>query len=162
MKIFVFVVITFFINIALADEISGRVVGVADGDTITILDSNNTQYKIRLSGIDAPEKKQAFGNVSKKALSDLVFDAQVRVEWTKQDRYGRIVGKVLVNGTDANLEQIKHGMAWFYKKYQNELMLDDRLAYLHAEEAAEKNKVGLWGDAKPDAPWDFRKKRKEN
>lgn len=140
-----------------AETISGRVVGVADGDTITVLDSANTQHKIRLAGIDAPEKKQPFGNVSKKSLSDMVYDKQVYVYWKKQDRYGRTVGKVIVDGVDANLQQIKRGMAWFYKKYQNELVIDDRLAYLHAHEDAKINKSGLWVDLEPIAPWDFRK-----
>lgn len=161
MKIIItLLILSLFGNVALAETIVGRVVGVADGDTITVLDSTKTQYKIRLSGIDAPEKKQAFGTVSKKSLSDLVYDKEVHVEWHKQDRYGRIVGKVSMNGVDANLEQIKRGMSWFYKKYQNELVLDDRLAYLHAQEAAEKNKTGLWTDNEPIAPWDFRKQRK--
>jgi endonuclease YncB( thermonuclease family) len=152
--------LSLFSNATLAETIVGRVVGVADGDTITVLDSTNTQYKIRLSGIDAPEKKQAFGNVSKKSLSDLIYDKEVHIEWHKQDRYGRIVGKVSINGLDANLEQIKRGLSWFYKKYQNELVLDDRLAYLHAQESAEAKKIGLWVDKEPIAPWDFRKQRK--
>jgi endonuclease YncB( thermonuclease family) len=146
------------INLAQAATLSGRVVGVADGDTITVLDATNTQFKIRLSGIDAPEKKQAFGQVSKKSLSDMVYGKQVNVEYEKQDRYGRTVGKVLVNGVDANLEQVKQGLAWFYRKYQNELILDDRLNYLHAEEAAHAAKAGLWVDTEPLAPWDYRKK----
>ena len=120
------------------------------------------QYKIRLAGIDAPEKKQAFGNVSKKSLLDLVFDKQVSVDWKKQDQYGRTVGKVMLNGIDINLEQIKRGVAWFYNKYPNELLLDDRIAYLHAQKTAEKNKIGLWSELRPVAPWDFRKLRKSN
>lgn len=151
--------ITFNINLAYAATLSGRVVGVADGDTITVLDATNTQFKIRLSGIDAPEKKQAFGQVSKKSLSDMVYGKQVNVEYEKQDRYGRTVGKVLVNGVDANLEQVKQGLAWFYRKYQNEMVLDDRLTYLHAEEAAHAAKAGLWLDADPVAPWDFRRNK---
>jgi len=145
------------INIAYAATITGRVVAVADGDTITVLDNTNTQHKIRLAGIDAPEKKQAFGNVSKKSLSDLVYGKQVDVDWQKQDRYGRTVGKVVINGVDANLEQIKRGMAWFYSKYQNELVMDDRLNYLHAHESAQAGREGLWIDKEPMAPWDFRK-----
>lgn len=161
MKIIItLLILGLFSNVAIAETIIGRVIGIADGDTITVLDSTNTQFKIRLSGIDAPEKKQAFGNVSKKSLSDLVYDKEVHVEWQKQDRYGRIVGKVSINGVDANLEQIKRGMSWFYKKYQNELILDDRLAYLHAQETAETKKIGLWVDKEPMAPWDFRKQRK--
>lgn len=145
---------------AQAALLEGRVVGVADGDTITILDNSNTQYKIRLAGIDAPEKKQPFGNVSKKSLSDLVYGKQVTIDWNKQDRYGRTVGKVLVDGVDANLEQVKHGQAWFYKKYQNEQPLQDRLDNLHAQETAATSKIGLWVDNEPIAPWDFRRKIK--
>lgn len=148
-------------SLAQAATIEGRVVGVADGDTITILDNSNTQYKIRLAGIDSPEKKQPFGNVSKKSLSDLVYGKQVSVDYRKQDRYGRTVGKVLVDGVDANLEQVRRGLAWFYKKYQNEQTLQDRLDYLHAQESAETAKLGLWVDESPIPPWDFRKSRKE-
>ena len=154
--------LTFSIQFVNAATLTGKVVGVADGDTITVLDSSNTQYIIRLAGIDAPEKKQAFGNVSKQSLSDLVYGKQVDVDWSKQDRYGRTVGKVFVNGTNANLVQVKRGLAWYYKKYQNELILDDRLDYLHAQEAAESSKVGLWADHEPTPPWDFRKSRRSN
>lgn len=145
------------LSLAHAATISGRVVTVTDGDTITVLDNTNTQHKIRLAGIDAPEKKQAFGKVSKKSLYDLVYGKQVAVDWQKQDRYGRTVGKVVINGVDANLEQIKRGLAWFYSKYQNELVIDDRLNYLHAHEYAQAASEGLWVDKEPMAPWDFRK-----
>lgn len=144
-------------SLSQAAILEGRVVGVADGDTITILDNTNTQYKIRLAGIDAPEKKQPFGNVSKKALSDMVYGKQVTVDYNKQDRYGRTVGKVLVDGVDANLEQVKRGQAWFYKNYQNEQPLEDQLNYLHAQESAERSTVGLWIDIAPIPPWNFRK-----
>lgn len=146
-----------FSTIAYADLISGRVVGVTDGDTITALDSSNTQHKIRLAGIDAPEKSQPFGSASKKSLSDLVYGKQVTVDWQKHDRYGRIVGKVLINNLDANLEQIKRGMAWFYAKYQNEQSVQDRLDYASAQDDAQKNHLGLWADKNPTPPWEFRK-----
>lgn len=142
-----------------AATLVGHVVGVTDGDTITVLDASHSQYKIRLAGIDAPEKKQAFGLASKKSLSDLVYDKVVTVDWNKQDRYGRIVGKVVLNRVDVNLEQVKRGMAWFYKKYQNEMVIDDRLSYLHANETAEKARVGLWADRGAVAPWDYRKSK---
>lgn len=145
---------------AQAEQIVGRVVGVTDGDTITLLDADKIQYKVRLAGIDAPEKSQSFGKASKKSLSDLIYDKKVIIDWHKEDQYGRIVGKVLINGVDANLEQIKNGMAWFYRKYQNELSLDDRLAYLHAEEVAKARKVGLWVSPDVIAPWDYRKQRR--
>lgn len=160
-RIFLVLFLTFS-QYCYAEALSGRVVGVADGDTITVLDSTNTQHKIRLGGIDAPEKKQAFGNVSKKSLSDLVFNKQVEVEWHKEDRYGRKVGKVLVNNEDINLEQVKRGLAWFYKKYKGELVQEDRIAYVQAQQDAEANQLGLWVDQHPIPPWDFRKIKSSN
>jgi endonuclease YncB( thermonuclease family) len=125
----------------------------------TVLDSTKTQHKIRLAGIDAPEKKQAFGQRSKESLSDLVFNREVQVETTKRDRYGREIGKVQVDGLDANLEQIKRGMAWHYKAYQREQSVLDRQSYAEAEEVARGARVGLWKDDQPVPPWDFRHSR---
>jgi endonuclease YncB( thermonuclease family) len=139
-----------------AETITGLVVGVSDGDTITVLDANKVQHKIRLAGIDAPEKKQAFGNRSKESLSALAFDKTVNVETDKQDRYGRQVGKVLVNGQDVNLVQVERGMAWFYRQYQREQSPNDRRLYEAAEDAARADKRGLWRDAEPLPPWEFR------
>lgn len=139
-----------------AETITGRVVGVADGDTITVLDADKVRHKIRLAGIDAPEKKQAFGNRSKESLSDLVFDQTVDVETTKRDRYGRQIGKVLVNGRDVNLVQVVRGMAWFYRKYQREQSPNDQRLYEAAEDAAKAGRQGLWLDVVPVAPWEFR------
>jgi endonuclease YncB( thermonuclease family) len=155
-----FLLLALFLQSTYADVILGRVIGVSDGDTITVLDNTNIQHKIRLGGIDAPEKKQSFGNVSKQSLSDLVYNQQVDVEWHKKDRYGRKVGKVLVNHEDANLEQIKRGMAWYYKKYKGELEQSDRISYVQAEQDAQTNRLGLWLDESPIAPWDFRKQKK--
>jgi endonuclease YncB( thermonuclease family) len=144
-----------------ADTLIGRVVGIADGDTLTLLDERNTQHKIRLSGIDSPEKGQPFGQVCKKSLSDLAYDRVVAVESSKLDRYGRAIGKVLVNGADANLEQVRRGCGWHYKKYQNEQSLDDRLIYSKAEDRARVSKVGLWADTEPVPPWNWRKARRK-
>src|SRR5204863_1110196 len=105
---------------AISQVFMGRVVRIADGDTITVLDGSNAQHRIRLQGIDAPESHQAFGTQSKKNLSELIFDKDVTVEYEKIDRYGRIVGKITLAGTDIDLEQIKAGMAWHYKDYQDE------------------------------------------
>lgn len=149
-----------FIQIANAEVLSGRVVGVTDGDTISLLDSGYNMHKIRLGGIDAPEKKQAFGNVAKQSLSGLIYNQQVHVQWHKKDRYGRKVGKVWADDTDINLEQIKRGMAWYYKKYKGELVQADRIIYVQAQIEAERKQVGLWVDADPIAPWDFRNKRR--
>lgn len=145
----------------LAELLYGRVVGVSDGDTITVLDSSNTQYKVRLSGIDAPEKKQPFGNVSKKSLSDLAFNGQANVYWHKKDRYQRLIGKVYVSGIDVNLEQIKRGMAWYYVKYKKELSDQDQYLFEISESYARDNYIGLWSDSNPIPPWEFRSKKKE-
>lgn len=141
------------VNSSSASILEGRVVGVSDGDTVKVLDASNTQYKIRLMGIDAPEKKQAFGNKSKEHLSDLVFNKQVTVEYSKQDKYGRTVGRILVNGVDANLEQVKAGLAWHYKQYQREQSVGDRAAYAQAEEQARSAHLGLWTDSDPTPPY---------
>lgn len=142
---------------ASAELLTGRVIRVADGDTITVLDASNTQFKIRLAGIDAPEKKQPFGQVSKKSLSDLVFNQTVQVDWSKVDRYKRLVGKVWVNDLDANLEQVRRGLAWHYTKYSNEQPLEDRQSYLAAQEDARASQTGLWVEPNPIPPWDWRK-----
>jgi endonuclease YncB( thermonuclease family) len=142
-----------------AETITGRVVGVADGDTITVLDADKVQHKIRLSGIDAPEKKQAFGQRSKQSLSDLAFGKDVAVETTKRDKYRREIGKVLVNGQDVNLVQVERGMAWFYRQYQRDQSPNDRRLYEAAEDAARAGKRGLWRDADPVPPWEFRRNK---
>ncbi|MDG1453148.1 MAG: thermonuclease family protein [Methylophilaceae bacterium] len=141
----------------LADIITGRVVAITDGDSIRILDSNNNQFKIRLIGIDAPEKKQAFGNVSKQSLSELVSGKIVNVNYSKRGRYGRIVGKVLLDNKDINLEQVKRGLAWHYKQYEREQDVADRALYTQGEHIAQKANLGLWNDKNPVPPWDFRK-----
>ena len=139
-----------------AENITGQVVSVADGDTITVLDADKVQHKIRLAGIDAPEKKQSFGNRSKESLSELAYDKAVTVETDKRDKYGRQVGKVLVNGQDVNLVQVERGMAWFYRQYQREQSPNDRRLYEAAEDAAKADKRGLWRDTDPKPPWEFR------
>jgi len=143
-----------------ADTLLGRVVSVADGDTITVLDDTNTQHKIRLTGIDAPEKRQAFGNVSKQSLADMVAGQSVAVEWVKADRYGRKLGKVLLAGLDCNLVQVKRGLAWHYKQYQREQSPTDQQIYSAAEIEARQVQAGLWRDAAPVPPWEFRHKAK--
>ena len=153
---------------ASAETITGRVVGVADGDTVTVLDADRTQHKIRVAGINAPEKNQAFGQRSKASMSDLVFGKDVVVKSNKRDRYGRLVGKVLVavpycavstcpKTLDAGLAQITAGMAWWYRQYAREQSAEDASTYEVAEQAARDRRVGLWRDAHPVAPWDWRR-----
>ncbi len=145
-----------------AETITGKVIGVSDGDTITVLDHRMNQHKIRLAGIDAPEKEQAFGQISKKSLSNMVFSKIIDVEYHEEDRYHRKIGKALLGGTDINLEQVKLGYAWHYKRYQKTQDKKDREAYSIAEARAASSKIGLWADTNPVAPWDFRKKSRNS
>ena len=136
--------------------VEGRVVGVSDGDTITVLDGAKVQHEIRLSGIDAPEKGQAFGDRAKESLSRLVFDLQIEAHCRKKDRYGREVCKVMRGSTDVNLGQIRAGMAWWYREYAKEQSAEDRASYAAEEEVAKAARSGLWRDAKPVPPWEWR------
>lgn len=140
-----------------AQTIRGKIVSIADGDTVTLLDAQQVQHKIRLSGIDAPEKRQAFGDKSKAALSECAFGKMADVEANKKDRYGRWVGKVIVMNKDCNLRQIELGLAWHYKQYEREQDVDDRSIYADAEYRAQIEKVGLWSEAGQTPPWKFRK-----
>lgn len=143
-----------------AQTITGKVVSVADGDTITVLDEQLVQHKIRLAGIDAPERKQPFGQRAREHLSILVAGRVVSVPSEKQDRYGRTVGVVLVDGRDANLAMVQAGFAWHYKKYEAEQVKSDRLLYSRAETETKAAGHGLWSDAEPIAPWDWRSGRR--
>lgn len=144
---------------AYSETISGRIVGVVDGDTVVLLDPALKQYRVRLQGIDAPESKQPFGQRSKQNLSNLVYGRQVVAECGKQDKYKRSVCKIVVDGRDANLAQIEAGMAWWYRAYAKEQTAVDRAAYESAEIAAREAKRGLWTDPAPVAPWDWRRGR---
>lgn len=135
------------------------VVGVSDGDSITVLDAAKQQHKIRLQGIDAPEKAQAFGQKSKESLSALVYKKNVQVHWSKKDRFGRTVGQVMLGKLDVCLEQVKLGMAWHYKDYQGEQSSEDRGLYDRAENLAREKGLGLWQDKAPMEPWAFRRQR---
>lgn len=142
---------------AQADTLTGRVIAIQDGDTLTVLDAQHTQHRIRLAGIDAPDKRQPWGEQSKANLGRLVFDQVVTVEWEKRDRYQRIIGKVLAPGAvDTGLAQIDAGLAWHYKKYQREQSPADREAYAAAEDQARAHRAGLWRDTAPTPPWEWR------
>lgn len=149
------------LSLAHAETLTGQVVKIADGDTVTVLDASRQQHRIRLSGIDAPEGKQAFGTVSRQHLASLAFGKAVTVEWHKRDRYNRIIGKVLVDGRDVNLEQVRAGLAWHYKYYEKEQSPGERRLYSEAEEVARLDRVGLWLDPSPISPWDFRRKPRD-
>jgi len=137
--------------------VEGRVVGISDGDTITVLDDSKTQHKIRIAGIDAPEKGQAFGERSKQSLSALVFQKSIEARCHKKDRYGREVCLIYVNRRDVGLEQIRTGMAWWYREYAHEQATQERLVYRDEEDAAKAARRGLWSDPKAIPPWAWRK-----
>lgn len=141
-----------FIPVSWANSISGLVVKVYDGDTLTILAPLNQQIKIRLADIDAPERKQAFGQRSRQSLAELCFRKNASVQFQKKDRYQRILGRVYCNAVDVNAEQVRRGLAWVYDKY----VADKSLYQLQAQ--ARKSKAGLWIDPDPVPPWEFRKK----
>lgn len=145
---------------ATAARLEGRVVGISDGDTVTVLTEENRQFKIRLSGIDAPEKKQPFGAYAKETLSRQLVGQPVVIEWSKTDRYGRIVGKIEIDGVDANLEQLLEGSAWVYTQYLRELPVEDRKRYLDAERLAKAQHRGLWRDEQPEPPWQWRRDKR--
>jgi endonuclease YncB( thermonuclease family) len=141
-----------------ADRLEGRVVGVSDGDTLTILTPANEQLKVRIAGIDAPEKKQPFGDSSKKRMSELSFGKRAVVDCYKRDRYQRSICTVSIGGSDVGLQMIRDGMAWHYKRFQKEQSRVAAESYARAEETARAVKAGLWRVRSPIAPWDWRAK----
>lgn len=140
-----------FILPALAWADPAEVVGVIDGDTVAVLSPDHkTLTRCRLFGIDAPEKAQAFGQTSKKALADLIYRKTLDVRVVDRDRYGRSICRLTLDGVDINREQVARGMAWVYRQYT------DDPAYYQAEATARAARLGLWRDANPTPPWDFR------
>lgn len=137
-------------------ELRGRVVSVTDGDTITVLDADKQQHRIRLNGIDAPETGQPFAAVARTHLSTLVFGKDVTVVGRKIDRYDRLVGTVIVGTTNANLEQLRAGLAWYYREYDGDVAPENRPLYVSAESEAMAAQRGLWRDPFPQPPWDWR------
>lgn len=159
-----FLVMAFIWVVALpanADVIKGKVVGIADGDTITILTEHKENVRVRLAGIDTPERSQAFGRIAKENLSQLVFEQSVEISYNKTDQYGRVVGKVLKNGIDICHEQIRAGLAWHYKQYASEQSPTDRALYADAEALARTEQRGLWADPHAVAPWEYRAAKKQ-
>ena len=137
-------------------ESSGKVVGIADGDTFTLLTPDKQQIKVRLSKIDAPEKAQPFGTRSRQALSDLIFSKEVLVIQDDIDRYGRLVGQVYVGNTHINRKMVQDGMAWVYRQYLKDQTL------LQDEQAVREAKRGLWSlpSTEQVPPWEWRKKKR--
>lgn len=142
---------------AAAADFRGKVVGVTDGDTIHVLVDGHDRVTVRLAGIDAPEKAQPFGSVSKKYLSEKVFSREVTVESTKRDKYGRVIGRVLADDEDVCMDQVRTGLAWHYKLYASEQSASQRSAYAAAEKQARQEESGLWSQPNPVPPWEFRR-----
>lgn len=146
--------------------LSGRVVSVADGDTLTLLDEHQQKHRVRLQGIDAPEKAQPFGRKSKDNLARLVLNKPVRVEWDHRDRYERLIGKVWVQPVscpscpltlDAGHAQLTVGLAWWYRAYADQQTAQDRGAYEFSEQEAKAKHAGLWSHPNPVPPWEWRR-----
>ena len=144
--------------------LKGRVVKVSDGDTVTVLDDREdgkTQVKIRLDGIDAPEKSQPFGEYCRKSLAAKVAGKEISVRVRKLDRYGRSIGNIeSKEGGSVNLLQVREGCAWFYRQYAREHERSERDMYEEAESRARAARLGLWKDKEPEAPWEYRRKNR--
>lgn len=134
-----------------------KVVQVLAGDTVYILDQYKSSRKIWLAGIDAPQMNQPYGEQSTQNLIKLVLGKTITVEYTQRDRYGRIAGKLLHQGKDINLQQIKDGFAWHYKKNPNEQSGADRARYRNAQAETKRRRTGLWSSNSPIPPWEFGK-----
>ena len=147
----IFALIFLYVGCAISGEIiEGVAIGIHDGDTLNLLVAGNQTIKIRLSQVDSPESDQAFGQKSRRSLSDMVFNKAVRVEKETVDKYGRTVGTVFVGDLDVNREQVKRGMAWAFLKYLHDKSL------IQDEGIARQNRIGLWPDPNPVSPWEYR------
>jgi micrococcal nuclease len=156
LKAYTLIIILLIGNVIYAAQFTAKVISIKDGDTIEVLWNNKPQI-IRLEHIDCPEKKQAFGYMSKQALAKLCFGKEVTIVHTnKLDRNKRLIAEIiLANNLNVNLEMVSLGYAWHFKKYSTSKI------YAEAELKARKNKAGLWFDKSPIAPWDWRKLPKE-
>jgi len=162
-KIFFSKALLLFITILLshgcfAKSIKAKIVRVIDGDTVVVRTVNNQIIKIRLSGIDAPEKKQPHGIMSKNYLTNLINKKIVKINVTKKDRYKRQLGTVFIKNTNINLKLVKSGNAWAYRKYLKKMDKKTEEAFVRAESFAQFKKIGLWKKSTPIPPWVWRKK----
>jgi len=156
MKKFSWIVLFVFISRCVEPETSGTVVAIADGDTFTMLTPEHDQIKVRLYGIDAPEKGQDFSEASRQFLSDLIYMKKVVVTQVDTDQYGRTIGLVEVDHTSINEAMLRAGLAWHY------IQFDDNSDWAHLEAEARSSGKGLWVQSDPVAPWNFRKKKRKH
>lgn len=152
-----FLIFLLIAPVAFAEQLTGKVVGISDGDTLTLLTESKQQVKIRLAEIDTPESGQPYGSRARQALSDLAFGKQARVAVTDQDRYGRTVGRVYVGEMDVNAELVRQGAAWVYRQYAHDKAL------FTLEEEARRTQRGLWAlpEAQRVPPWEWRRAGKQ-
>lgn len=134
-----------------AGVLRGRVVAILDGDTLAVRDAANQEHRVRLAEIDAPEKRQPYGQRSKQSLSGICFGKDAVVEPKGHDRYERTVARVRCDGIDATVEQVRRGMAWVFDRY-----VTDRGLYAIQDEARAARR-GLWSDPAPVPPWEWRR-----
>jgi len=160
------ILFAFYIS-SLRADFTAKVQRVVDGDTIYVVDNSGKRFKVRLTGIDAPEKNQPHGLASTYHLRGLLLNNFVLLESKPKkgkpysvDRYKRVLAKVILDGRDINLSQVLSGYAWHFKRYQNQQSRSDRELYSQAELRAKENNLGLWGEKKPIAPWKWRKIKK--
>ena len=146
--------LVFSLQVQATEWIQGKVVGISDGDTVTVINAEKQRYRIRLDQIDAPESKQPFGTASKRALSDLIFNQQVKVQLHGLDHYSRYLGTIYAGDTNINLQMVRNGHAWAYQRYLREK------AYLVAEKQAQAEHRGLWSQRNAVPPWEWRNPKK--
>jgi endonuclease YncB( thermonuclease family) len=144
------VLLLFFLPFLCLSQIKGKVIKIADGDTYTLLNDENKPVKIRMYGMDCPEKMQPYGRVAKDYLASLIFSKIVEIKVLKADRFGRILAVTFCEGKNINEEMLKAGLAWHYKYY------DSNARWAELEQKAKEKKVGLWKDSHPIAPWEWR------
>ena len=137
----------------LNEVIEGKVTGIADGDTFTLLGQGKKQLKVRLYGIDCPEKKQDFGSVARNRLSEIIFGKQVQIQFRSYDRWGRTVGNVFCDGKSVNEMLLVEGLAWHFIKY------DNNPGWSELEKKAREKKLGLWSIPNPVPPWEWRRSK---
>jgi endonuclease YncB( thermonuclease family) len=145
-----------FASPALAEELRGRVVGITDGDTLTLLTPQRREVKIRLAEIDTPERRQPYGTRAHQVLSDLAFRRDVRVDVQDTDRYGRTVGRIYAGRVDVNAEMVRRGAAWVYRRYSRDPAL------LVLEDEARQAQRGIWAlpESQRTPPWEWRRERR--
>jgi endonuclease YncB( thermonuclease family) len=157
-----------FLSPAAAENIAGKVVDVASGDSLVIEDNQGRRHQVRLFAMAAPESRQPFASESRRALADLLQGKRVIVETIREDAYGRIIGKLLTSpahcatcapSRDAALAQIEAGLAWWFRDERREQTLHDQGYYEYAEFDARTRRIGLWRDESPVPPWEWRNRK---